>query len=79
MEVKKEIFKRVAPGDRWMEIQGDADRVFPSLTDALEHYFQKTATKQYFIDAGAGYIYRVTEEADPIPPIQTFSIYVDEY
>jgi len=79
METKYEIFKRVPPGDRWIEIDGDRSRIFPSLTDALEHYFQKTGNKQYYIDASAGYIYKVINEEDPIPPIQTFSIYDDGY
>jgi len=77
MEVKKEIFKRVPPGDRWVELAGDKDRIFPSLTAALEHFFQKTGTKQYYFDAGAGYVYRIVEEQDPEPPIQQFSIYGD--
>lgn len=75
MEVKKEIFKRVPPGDRWIETDGNEDRVFPSLTEALEHYFQKTRTRQYFIDAAAGVIYKVVQEEDPVLPPQTFSIY----
>jgi hypothetical protein len=75
MEIKKEIFKRTPPGDRWLEIDGDQTRIFPSLTDALEHYFQKTGIKQYYVDAGAGYIYRITHEKDPEPIIPQFSIY----
>jgi hypothetical protein len=77
MEVKQEIFKRIPPGDRWVEIKGDRDKVFPSLTEALEHFFQKTGTRQYFIDAGVGFVYKVTQEDDPVPPIQQFSIYGD--
>ena len=77
MEVKHEIFKRVPPGDRWVEVNGDPNRIFPTLTEALEYYFQKTRTRQYYIDAGAGSIYRIMEEEDPVPPIQTFSIYGD--
>lgn len=79
MEVKQEIFKRIPPGDRWIEIHGDPNRIFPTLTEALEHYFQKTNTRQYFFDAGAGYVYKVTQEADPVPPIQQFSIYGDNF
>lgn len=83
MEVKKPIFKRVPPGDRWVELdtreEPIGERVFPSLTDALEHYFQKTGNKQYYIDAGQGYIYKVLQEEDPVPPIQTYSIYGDGY
>jgi hypothetical protein len=79
MEVKKPIFKRVPPGDRWVEIDGNPDKIFPTLTDTLEHYFQKTGTRQYYFDAGAGVIYKVVEEADPIPQPQLYSIYGDGY
>lgn len=75
MEVKREIFKRLPPGDRWVEINGDGDRVFGTLTLALEHHFQKTGIKQYFIDAGAGILYDVIHEEVPTPPVQHFSIY----
>ena len=56
MEEKISIFKRIPPGDRWVEIDGDQSVNYPSLTDALEYYFQKTLLKQFYIDAGAGLI-----------------------
>lgn len=77
MEIKTPIFKRVPPGDRWREIEGDPNRIFPTLTDALEYYFQKTKQRQYFLDAISGTVSYVIEEADPEPEIQTFSIYGD--
>jgi hypothetical protein len=77
MEVKKEIFKRVPPGDRWKEIGVEGGTLFTSLTEALEHYFQKNGTRQYYIDAGAGVIYSVINEPDPVEPPKTFSIYGD--
>jgi len=77
MEVKKSIFKRVPPGDRWIEIDGSADKIFPTLTDALEHYFQKTGARQYYIDAASGNIMKVSEEPDPPVIPQTYSIYGD--
>jgi hypothetical protein len=76
MEIKTEVFKRVPPGDRWTEINGDG-LVYVSLTAALEYYFQKTGTRQYYIDAGAGFVYRVSQEEDPVVPVQQFSIYGD--
>jgi hypothetical protein len=77
MEIKKEIFKRVPPGDRWIEIGKESDRVHTSLTEALENYFQKYGTRQYYIDAVAGYIYKVDTVDDPKPVIKQFSIYGD--
>lgn len=77
MEIKTPIFKRVPPGDRWKEINGDQNRIFPSLTEALEFYFQKTRARQYYIDAISGTISWVEEQPDPEPQIQQFSIYGD--
>jgi hypothetical protein len=79
MEIKKEIFKRVPPGDRWVEIGATFEDIHTSLTNALEHYFQKTRTRQYYIDAAAGYIYKVEEVEDPIIPPQTYSLYGEDY
>jgi hypothetical protein len=76
MEVKIEIFKRVPPGDRWTEIGVD-DTLHTSLTHALEHYFQKTGLRQYYIDAGSGLIYKVEHKEEPPAPPQKFSIYGD--
>jgi hypothetical protein len=77
MEVKQEIFKRLPPGDRWVEVDGATDQVFPTLTTALEYYFQKTGTKQYFFDAALGRVYKVEHVEEPTPPVQKFSIYDD--
>jgi hypothetical protein len=79
MEIKQEIFKRLPPGDRWVEIGLEDVRVYPTLTETLEHYFQKTGNRQYYIDAGAGVLYKVLQEADPVIPIKQFSIYGDSY
>ena len=77
METKKAIFKRVPPGDRWMEIDSDGTTIYPTLTEAIEYYFQKTGNRQYYIDAGSGQIFIVVEEADPVIPPRRFSIYDD--
>lgn len=79
MEVKKEIFKRLPPGDRWVELGLEDARVYTSLTEALEHYFQKAGARQYYIDAGAGLLYTIMEQPDPVIPIKQFSIYGDDY
>lgn len=79
METKYPIYKRVPPGDRWTEFEGKSNIIHPTLTNALEEYFQRTGTRQYYVDAIKGVIYRVVEEADPIPEPQRFSIYGDGY
>lgn len=77
MEIKKEIFRRVPPGDRWVEIGKENERVHNSLTEALEHYFQDYGTRQYYIDAIAGLIYKIDTVDDPKPVVKKFSIYGD--
>jgi len=77
MEIKKEIFKRLPPGDRWVEVDKPDERVYTPLTEALEYYFQEHGTRQYYIDAGAGVIYKVETAPEPTPPIKQFSIYGD--
>ena len=77
MEIKKEIFKRVPPGDRWVAIDNPNGLVYTPLTEALEAHFQQHGTRQFYIDAVAGYIYKVDTAPDPAPVVKQFSIYGD--
>jgi len=77
MEIKKEIFKRLPPGDRWVAVDKDDGKVYTPLTEALEHHFHVHGTRQYYIDAGAGIIYKVDIAPEPTPQIKQFSIYGD--
>ncbi len=77
MEIKKEIFKRLPPGDRWVAVDKPDGQVYTPLTEALEHYYQTHGTRQYYIDAVAGYIYKVDTVEDPKPVVKQFSIYGD--
>lgn len=79
METKYPIFKRVPPGDRWTAYEGKSNTIHPTLTNALEEFFQKNGDRLYYIDAMKGIIYRVVEEADPVPEPQRFSIYGDGF
>jgi hypothetical protein len=77
MEIKKEIFKRVPPGDRWVAVDNPDGQVYTPLTEALEYYYQEHGTRQYYIDAVAGYIYKVESAPEPKPVVKKFSIYGD--
>lgn len=77
MEIKKEIFKRLPPGDRWVAVDKPEGPVYTPLTEALEQYFQEHGTRQYYIDAVAGIIYKVDTAPEPKPQIKQFSIYGD--
>jgi hypothetical protein len=76
MEVKTPIFRRYPPGDRWVEVS-TADRVYQTLTEALEYYFQQHGTRQYYIDAGEGIVYKIDTREDPAPVPRKYSLYGD--
>jgi hypothetical protein len=79
---KDVILKRVPPGDRWIfaksqpgGIQGE---IRPSLTDALEAWFQYTGETEFYIDARRGIVERVTDEIEEEVPVKRFSLYGEE-
>lgn len=80
-EQKELVLKRVPPGDRWIfaraqpgGIQGD---VHPSLTDALEAWFQYTGETNFYIDARKGTVEVVKQEEIAIP-LKRFSLYGED-
>jgi hypothetical protein len=80
-EQKELVLKRVPPGDRWIfaraqpgGIQGD---VHPSLTDALEAWFQYTGETNFYIDARKGTVEVVKQEEIAIP-VKRFSLYGED-
>ena len=80
-EQKELVLKRVPPGDKWIfaraqpgGIQGD---VHPSLTDALEAWFQYTGETNFYIDARKGTVEVVKQEEIAIP-VKRFSLYGED-
>jgi pectin methylesterase-like acyl-CoA thioesterase len=80
-EEKQLVLKRVPPGDRWIfakaipgGIQGD---VHPSLTDALEAWFQYTGETNFYIDAKKGTVEVVKQEEIEVP-VKRFSLYGED-
>lgn len=80
-EQKELVLKRVPPGDRWIfakaqpgGIQGD---VHPSLTDALEAWFQYTGETNFYIDARKGTVEVVKQEEIAVP-VKRFSLYGED-
>ena len=81
-EVKEElvlITKRRPPGDSWV-LLSDPNHVYPSLTDALEGYFQETQQPCDFrLSPIKGELYAIVStvaEIKPIPP-KKFNMYGD--
>lgn len=81
-EVKEElvlIAKRRPPGDSWV-LLSDPNHVYPSLTEALEGYFQETQQPCDFrLSPIKGELYVISTtiaEIKPIPP-KKFNMYGD--
>ena len=81
-EVKEElvlIAKRRPPGDCWV-LLSDPNTVYPSLTEALEGYFQETQQPCDFrLSPIKGELYAIATtiaEIKPIPP-KKFNMYGD--
>jgi len=81
VEQKQLIAKRVPPGDRWA-LDDEPSKVYDTLTDTLEAYFQKTQfNKAFYLDPIGSALYsvdRVEVEIKP-EPIKTFDFYGDGY
>ena len=85
-ELKQLIAQRVPPGDRWSLIASDSfeteGKIYESLTDTLEVYFQKTRfNAAFYLDPLGGALYAVERQEIEIEPepIKTFDFYGDGY
>jgi hypothetical protein len=84
-EIKEEriiVLKRVPPGDRWNftpEVlpPGNKNTIFPSLTDALEGYYQLTGLTNFYIEARSGTVEIIIEEEVEVP-VKRFSLYGED-
>jgi hypothetical protein len=75
-EVKICVAKRKPPGDSWFPIE-NTTLVFNSLTDVLEHIYQKKGNTQFYMDAREGCVYVIETEETVIQPepVQKYSLY----
>jgi hypothetical protein len=76
-EQKELVLKRVPPGDRWVFADGSQIGVYPSLTDALEAWYQESGETQFYIDARKGTVEVVKQEEITIP-VKRFSLYGED-
>ena len=79
-ELKEEkvlVLKRVPPGDRWVFADGSSKSVYPSLTDALEGWFQVNGDTNFYIEARKGTVEIVREEEVDVP-VKRFSLYGED-
>ena len=69
--------KRVPPGDRWVFADFKNSAVYPSLTDALEAWYQTNGDTQFFMDARKGTV-EIIKQEEIEKPVKTFSLYGED-
>ena len=76
-EQKELVLKRVPPGDRWIFADGSQKNIYPSLTDALEGWYQENGDTNFYIEARKGTVEIIRQEEVDIP-VKRFSLYGED-
>lgn len=76
-EQKQLVLKRVPPGDRWEFANGSSNTIYPSLTEALEAWFQNNGDTQFFMDARKGTV-EIVSQIQVEKPITKYSLYGED-
>ena len=77
-EQKELALKRVPPGDRWIFANATKNSlVYPSLTDALEGWYQINGDTNFYIEARNGTVEIIKQEEVEIP-VKRFSLYGED-
>lgn len=76
-EQRVQVLKRVPPGDRWVMADGKNSSVYPSLTDALEAWYQFRGDTQFFMDARKGTV-EIIKQEEVEKPTKKFSLYGED-
>ncbi|NBU82464.1 MAG: hypothetical protein EBS55_12525 [Flavobacteriaceae bacterium] len=76
-EQKELVLKRVPPGDRWVFANGKNSAVYPSLTDALESWYQNFGDTNFYIEARKGTVEIIKQEEVEVP-VKRFSLYGED-
>ena len=76
-EQKELVLKRVPPGDRLIFATTPNGTTWPSLTDALEAWYQNTGDTNFFIEARKGTVHIIKEE-EVEKPVKRFSLYGED-
>jgi hypothetical protein len=79
-ELKEEkilVLKRVPPGDRWIFADGSQKGIYPSLTDALEGWFQINEDTNFYIEARKGTV-EIIKSKEVEKEVKRFSLYGED-
>ena len=80
IETDQLIAQRVPPGDNWVLVDDKTETIYPSITDTLEAWFDKTSMKVEFrlapLDSKLYAILKDEEEIIP-EPTKRYNLYGD--
>ena len=76
-EQRELVLKRVPPGDRWVFADGSQKNIYPSLTDALEAWYQENGDTNFYIEARNGTVEIIRQE-EVEKPVKRFSLYGED-
>lgn len=76
-EQRELVLKRVPPGDRWIFANLKNSAVYPTLTDALEAWYQNFGDTNFYIEARKGTVEIIKQEEVEIP-VKRFSLYGED-
>ena len=76
-EQRELVLKRVPPGDRWAFADGRNSAVYPSLTDALEGWYQINGDTNFYIEARKGTV-EIIKQQEVEKPLKRFSLYGED-
>ena len=73
--MKELVLTRNPPRDKWRDVKDG--ETMDSLTDAIEHIFQRSGDRQFHLDCAKGEIH--VEDGRPEPtPVKQFTMYGEE-
>lgn len=80
IEIKEEkelVLKRVPPGDRWVFASTPKGTIYPSLTDALEAWYQSEGDTNFYIEARKGTV-EIIKQKEVQKEFKRFSLYGED-
>ena len=68
---------RVPPGDRWVIVDDDKEKIYSSLTEVLNAIFVQTGISEFYMDAKQGEVHIEDGKVKP-EPVKKYSLYGEE-
>ena len=73
--MKELVLTRMPPGDRWRDVKDG--ETMESLTEAIEHVFQRAGERVFVLDCGRGEIFTDDGKEEPKPQ-KMYTMYGEE-